>query len=68
VTATPFFTRTELAEHLRVSTRLIDRLCREGRLRFHRVGSRKRFSYDDVLAYLESRHSSNLSSPAQRVM
>jgi len=65
---TPFFTRRELAEHLRVSTRLIDRLCREGRLRFHRVGSRKRFSYDDVLAYLESRHSSSLSSPAQRVM
>jgi excisionase family DNA binding protein len=68
MTATPFFTRRELAEHLRVSTRLIDRLCREGRLRFHRVGSRKRFSYDDVLAYLESRHSSNLSCPAQRVM
>jgi excisionase family DNA binding protein len=44
---------------------MIDRLCREGRLRFHRVGSRKRFSYDDVLAYLESRHSSNLSCPAR---
>jgi excisionase family DNA binding protein len=63
---TAFFTRRELAEHLRVSTRLIDRLCREGRLRFHRVGSRKRFSYDDVLAYLERRpvkHPDSVQAP-----
>jgi excisionase family DNA binding protein len=52
----PLFSKRELAEHLSVSTRTIDRLCREGRLRFRRVGSRKRFSYDDVLAYLDRNH------------
>lgn len=52
----PLFSKRELAEHLSVSTRTIDRLCREGRLRFRRVGTRKRFSYDDVLAYLDRNH------------
>jgi len=55
LTNEPLLTRRELAAFLRVSTRLIDRLCRDGRLRFHRVGSRKRFDPADIRAYLESR-------------
>jgi excisionase family DNA binding protein len=60
------FTRRELAAHLRCSTRQIDRLCESGQLRYSRLGSQKRFSFDDVLAYL-NRHRPTLSSPASTI-
>ena len=60
---TRLLTKGELAEHLKVSPRTIDRLCREGKLHYRLAGSRKRFSPSDVESYL-SRHLKPLSRPA----
>jgi excisionase family DNA binding protein len=60
------FTRRELAAYLRCSTRQVDRLCESGKLRYSRLGSQKRFSFDDVMAYLD-RHRPTLSSPASSI-
>ena len=51
----PLFTKWELAEHLRVSTRQIDKWCAARILPFHLLGSRKRFTYADVESFLASR-------------
>jgi excisionase family DNA binding protein len=56
----PFYTKKELAELFNISISTIDRLCAAGKLPFHRVGSRKRFTYEDVNAYLDSRHCGHL--------
>jgi excisionase family DNA binding protein len=53
----PFYNKKGLAELFNISIDTIDRLCTAGKLPFHRVGSRKRFTYEDVNAYLDSRKS-----------
>jgi excisionase family DNA binding protein len=66
---TPLFTRRELAEYLKVSPSTIDRLCRARKLCYTRIASRKRFTYDDVLAFINSRslgHRADPSSPASQ--
>ncbi|MBE3111423.1 MAG: helix-turn-helix domain-containing protein [Acidobacteria bacterium] len=51
----PLWTRREVASFFRVSTRTVDRICRDRTLRFYRVGGRKRFDPADVRVYLVSR-------------
>ena len=63
---TPLLTKKEVAGLLRVSTRTVDEWCRKRVLRFKLVGSRKRFTYEDLNAFLDSRsfgHRSDLSAP-----
>jgi len=65
----PLYSKAELADLFGVSITTIDRAVKSGRLRFVRVEGRKRFTYDDVLAYLNrgESHRSGLSAP-QRTM
>ena len=58
----PLLTPAELAEYLRVHPKTIERLCASGKLKFRLVASRKRFSFDDINAYL-NRHRPTPSSP-----
>jgi excisionase family DNA binding protein len=53
----PFYTKKELAELFNISTSTVDRLCAARKLPFHRIGSRRRFTYEDINAYLDSRKS-----------
>lgn len=47
-------TRSEVADFLKVSTRTVDRMCEDGKLKYWKLGPRYiRFNLDDVLAVLE---------------
>jgi len=63
MTPAPLLTKKEIAIYLRVSPRTIDVWCAARLLPFRMAGPRKRFSLDDVNAYL-SRHRVTPSSPA----
>jgi excisionase family DNA binding protein len=52
ISALPLLTRRDLAAHLQVSVRTIDRLVASGELPTHRIGRIVRFSLPDVLAAL----------------
>ena len=45
-----FLTVDQAAQHLGVSRRTVERMVREGRLRWHRLGARKRFKREDLEA------------------
>ena len=63
---TPYLTKKEVAALLKVSTWTVDKWCRERLLRFRLAGSRKRFTYADIDAFLDSREfgqPANLSAP-----
>ena len=52
-------TRSEVADFLKVSTRTIDRMCEDGKLKYWRLGPRYiRFNLDDVLAAMEPQDAS----------
>ena len=47
-------TRSEVADFLKVSTRTVDRMCEDGKLKYWRLGPRYiRFNLDDVLAAMQ---------------
>ncbi len=47
-------TRNEVADFLQVSTRTIDRMCEDGKLKYWKLGPRYiRFNLDDVLASMQ---------------
>ncbi len=47
-------TRSEVADFLKVSTRTIDRMCEDGKLKYWKLGPRYiRFNLDDVLAAMQ---------------
>jgi len=47
-------TRSEVADFLQVSTRTIDRMCEDGKLKYWKLGPRYiRFNLDDVLAAMQ---------------
>jgi len=47
-------TRAEVADFLQVSTRTIDRMCEDGKLKYWKLGPRYiRFNFDDVLATMQ---------------
>ncbi len=46
-------TRNEVADFLKVSTRTIDRMCEDGKLKYWKLGPRYiRFNLEDVLAVM----------------
>ena len=47
-------TRAEVADFLQVSTRTIDRMCEDGKLKYWKLGPRYiRFNLDDILAIMQ---------------
>lgn len=62
MTATPLMTKKEVAEHLRVSTRQVDKWCAARLLPFRLAGSRKRFVRQDIDAFLDNRSFGHRSS------
>ena len=47
-------TRAEVADFLQVSTRTIDRMCEDGKLKYWKLGPRYiRFNLEDVLAIMQ---------------
>lgn len=48
------YTKEEVAEYLRTSEKTIDRRCREGKLKFARVGIQFRFKGEWVHEFLDT--------------
>jgi excisionase family DNA binding protein len=54
IPATPFLTRHEVAKYLKISTRTVDRMCKNGSLRFYKLGPRYvRFKLQDILTVMQ---------------
>lgn len=70
MTPAPLWTKRQVAEYLRVSTKTVDRLVAKRLLPCVVVAGRRRFREDEVLYFVASRsfgHRSDLSSPARTI-
>ena len=61
---TPLLKKQEVADLLKVSPRTIDAWCRARLLSFRRIPGGKRFTYEDLNAFLDSRLVSHRSIPS----
>ncbi len=51
-----FYTKQELADLIKVTTRTITNLMKRGKLAYHKIGRSVRFSSEDIVLYLERTH------------